>query len=600
MKKKLLITILPIFILVFMLFTTTNNYSYAETTKFTQANGGFSAPSEIIAYDNYLFVCDTGNNRLQIIDQSTLNSYSFGEAGYTNESTTALTHIACDNQYIYLCIGDSYYIKKFDYNGTYISVNNQYYPDGSTSSTAFNKIASLAMDTYGNLYALHMETNMQDSRLLVNKGERFETIAISGLALQEDSRLLMSASSDYIIIVDSTKIQLINARNYTLDKTIAINQTFTDVKIDHLDNLYFLNAGVITKLIAGSYTTSETLSVPGLTSTSLFAFNQVNGEIFFIDNTQNKVFKINMTGIDHLSAFTKPTDYLDTSVLNKEQVKIATLVSGTIAYNYPYTLSSNISLNTGDFVIVLDDNISENSNFYYCLITSKKDYNLSVYIHKNHLNMVDPTITNLENENLLYSPAISSPTANIYKFPTSLKASDSIDSAIVYSSSHLNSGDKITAVRFLKDYKDKNGYSFYEVRFSNGDYGYVNSNAIYQYNAEKQPTKIKANATVLTSDEKAFVNLYTRMGDEYVLIKDFVLLDGTRVRLVHNFNKTAEYTEVKYVEDGVVKTAFVKTKFVQVDGISFEIIIAILLTVLCVLFSLILYVVVRKNKKAMK
>ena len=104
----------------------------------------------------------------------------------------------------------------------------------------------------------------------------------------------------------------------------------------------------------------------------------------------------------------------------------------------------------------------------------------------------------------------------------------------------------------------------------------------------------------MTSDEREFVNLYVKSGDNYVLVTDFVLLDGTRVRLTKNFDKSAEYTEVKYVDNGQVKTAFVKTKFVQVDGISFEIIIAILLAVLCVLFSLILIVVIKKNKKAMR
>ena len=233
------------------------------------------------------------------------------------------------------------------------------------------------------------------------------------------------------------------------------------------------------------------------------------------------------------------------------------------------------------------------------MVTNKKDYNLSVYIHKNHLSMIDQNETNINNSNLLFTQEISSPTANIYRFPTSLKADETTPTAIVYSLGKLNAGEKITAVRYLKDYKDYEGYSFYEVAFDNGTFGYINANAIVSYNSEKNPTKIKANATIITNNEREFVNLYLKSGDSYVLITDFVLLDETRIRLAQNYDKTSEYTEIKYVDNGEIKYAYVQTKYIQVDGISFEIVIAILLAILCVLFSLILIAVVKKNKKSM-
>ncbi len=603
MKKKLFIMILPIFILVAMFIPALQTLAYADTQlQFLEDNGNFTNPSQMIAYDNYLFVCDTGANRVQIIDQNTLKAYNFGKGGIQNESTPNPSLIACDNSYIYLGIGTSTgtcnYVKKFDYQGNYQNIYFDSYKSGQTTLN-FNQINSLAIDTYGNLYALHIASDPSQNSLLKMTGDSFTTISIDGLIIDNDATLLMSASSDYIIIVSQERITLLDSRTYTVDKTFTINQIYSDVKIDHLDNIYFQNNDVITKLLAGTYTATETIDVP-LSNTSLFAFNQVNGKTFFLDNTQNKVINQAIDNVDHLSTFTKPTNHLDTTTLNSEKVQIATLTSGTIAYNYPYTLSSNISLNQGDFVIVLDDNISEQSNFYYCMITNKKDYNLSVYIHKNHLEMIDESITNLEESNLLYSQSISSPTANIYKFPTSLKADENTDTAIVYSLGQLDAGDKITAVRYLKDYRDYKGYSFYEISFNNGTYGYINANSIVNYNTEKEPKAIKANATIQTIDERAFVNLYRKNGNSYELITDFVLLDGTRVRLVENFDKSSEYTEVKYVVNGKVQSAYVKTKFIQVDGISFEIIIAILLAVLCVLFTLILIAIIRKNKKAMR
>lgn len=594
MKKKIFVVLLPIFLLV-LAFLPTSILSYADSDiEFLEDNGGFSSPAEIIAYDNYLFVTDKDNSKVQIIDQKTLKAYNFGKSGMQDQSTTTPTHIVCDNNSIYLCVGNNNYIKKFNYKGEYQNFYCDSFWNG-TQTINFESIASLALDTYGNLYALNISTNNDNSKVLKYTNDKFVAISIDNLELDSTSTILMSASSDYMFICSSTNITVIDSRQYIVVNTYTIAQTFTDIKIDHLDNLYLLNGNTITKLLASNYSSSETIILDK--EYTYFAFNQVNGDSYFIDNQTNKVVKINLDKIDHLSAFTKPRDFLNTEVLNTTKVQIATLTSSTIAYNYPYTLSSNISLNEGDWAIILSTQTTSNSNFYYCLITNKKEYNLAVYIHKNHLSIIDDTITNLGDSNLLFSQAISSPTANIYKFPTSILAEKDATSAIVYKHSSLNAGDKVTAVRNLKDYKDYNGYSFYEIQFEDGSYGYINANALVNYNAEKEPTKIKPNATIQTSDEKDFVNLYTKQGNSYVLVRDYVLLNQTRVRLTSNYDKTAEYTEVKYVDNGVVKTAYVKTKFVQVDGISFEIIIAILLAIACVILTLILIVVIKKNKK---
>lgn len=585
-----------------LVFLPVSTYSYADSIDFILENGGFSNASEMIAYDNYLFVTDEGASKVQIIDQTTLKAYSFGKSGMQDQSTTTPTHIVCDNGSIYLCIGNSNYIKKFNYKGEYQDFYHDNYLDHDETKS-FETIGSIALDTYGNLFALNISSDPNNSRVLkffsnIVDGQEtgtFKAISIDGLTIDNDSTILMSASSDYMFICSSTKITVIDSRSFVVVNTYTINQPHTDVKIDHLDNLYYLNGNTITKLLASDYTSSEAITLDK--SYTHFAFNQVNGKVYFIDNDNNKVVNKELTNIDHLSNFTKPREYLNQEELNTTKVQIATLASGTIAYNYPYTLSSNISLNAGDWAIVLSTHTSNNSNFYYCLITNKKEYNLAVYIHKNHLNIIDDTITNLDDSNLLFNQAISSPQANIYKYPTSMLAEEGASSAIVYSLSSLNAGDKITATRYLKDFRDFSGYSFYEVKFADGSYGYINANSLVSYNTEKEPTKIKANATINTSDEKDFVNLYTKSGDTYVLVRDFVLLNSTRVRLVSNYDKSAEYTEVKYVDHGVVKTAFVKTKFVQVDGISFEIIIAILLAVVCVILTLILVVVMRKNKK---
>ena len=591
MKKKILF-LMSTFIFVLLFFQSPVT-SYASSIEFTEDNGGFSTPSEIIAYDNYLFVCDTDNSRVQIIDQTTLKAFNFGEDGVQDKSTPSPTHIVCDNDEIYLCVGDNKYIKKFDYAGNVQNFYHNSYVSGQ-STIRFTKINSLTLDTYGNLYALNIASNLQDSKILkyISNGQDqgyFEALDIQGLTFTENSTLLMSASSDYMFVCQNTKLTVIDSRTYEVISTHNISQTYTDVKIDHLDNLYFLNGQTLTKLNAPAYSTAQTISLDA--PYTLFAFNQVSGNTYFVDSSSQTVVKKVVENIDHLSAFTKPTAYLDTTTLLSEKVTIATLTTDTIAYNYPYTLSSNISLSTSDFVIVLDKNTTANSNFYYCLITNKKDYNINVYIHKNHLSIIDQSYGAITEGNYL---ALTS--AYIYKYPTTIKATDGASQGIIYEQAELSAGDKLTVTRRLDAFKDKNGYSFYEIYYNNA-YGYVNSNSVASYIADKEPTKIKPNATIQTSDEKDFVNIYVKSGDNYILDKSFVLTNNTRVRLINNFDKTAEYTEIKYVEGDQVKTAFVKTKYIQVDGISFEVVIAILLAVLCVLFTLTLIAVMRKNKK---
>ena len=139
--------------------------------------------------------------------------------------------------------------------------------------------------------------------------------------------------------------------------------------------------------------------------------------------------------------------------------------------------------------------------------------------------------------------------------------------------------------------------SFFEIELENDQVGYVTTASVVTFNTTKDAQAIKPNATIKITSELEFVNLYTKVGDKYKLITTQVLLDGTRVRLVKNYDKQAKYCEIKYIDnEGQVATAYVETKYIVLDGITFEIVIAILLIVVSVVLGLILIVVIKKSK----
>lgn len=585
MKKKILGVFLCLCIMVGLgIGINFKNLAYAQTPTFDKPNGDYGKNIYLTNYDNYVFVADTENNRIQIVDTNTMLAYNFGRGGILAESTTNPTLLACDNQLIYVCMANNDFIKVFDYNGNYKEIFYDSYTE-NTEQKMFNNIISMQLDTYGNLYLLHIDSE-NNTNLLKKINENFEIVQIDGLEFDSTSRLVISPDTQFLFVVNHNKIVKIDALTYEIIDNYDIDLTFDDLRIDYLNNLYFYqkDTNTLVKLLHTDYQTSSSQQIQSLTKSNGFCFDIISGKSFFVDDETNTLKQIEVDLIDSLKDFKKPTEYLQNELLN-HQITIAKIIDETITYNYPYAISSNITLQANDFVIVLDNS----QDFYYCLITNKKSYNLTVYIHKNHLQNIDLEQYSVQNGNFI----ISTPTAKVYKYPSSLNASQDIITPIALDTP-LNSGAKVVVTKYLNIFKDSLGYSFYEISLENDQIAYIASASIITYNTQKDSKTIKANATIKITDERDFVNLYTKDG---TLITTQVLMDGTRVRLVNNYNKNASLTEIKYIDnDGNVKTAFVKTKYIAMDGITFEIVIAIIMVVVCIILGLILFVIIKKSK----
>ncbi len=584
LKKALLFASICLFALVGA-FGISSTRAYAQS-QYTQENSGYGKNVSIISYDNYLLVADTDNNRIRIVEQDSLLNFSFGKKGYLDENTTNPTLLACDNQYIYIVMGNNDFIKVFDYSGNYQSLSYDSYNNDGQSIT-FNQINSIVKDAYGDMYLLHIASDIDQSSLLKLTDQGFATTDIQNIEYKQNSKLLVSTSGQRLIVVDSKKVYTIDTKTMTVSDSYDIDIEFDDVKVDYLDNLYFFNksTNTITKLSSADFSTI-TQTVLDAASNG-FAFNQMTGETFVLDNATDSIVKLDQTFVEDLSDFQKPTDYLDTDNFT-QGAELAILTNTAIAYNYPYTLSSCMTLAKNSYVIVLDDS----QDFWYCMVTTKANYNQTVYINKSHLSKVDMSTFEIAEGNYI----ISTPQAIIYKYPTSLKATSTASNSISLATA-LSSGSSIKATKLITGYSDYQNMSFFEIELEDGKVGYVTTASIMTFNTTKDPQTIKANATIKITSELAFVNLYTKVGDKYQLLTTQVLLDGTRIRLVNNYDKQAQYTEIKYIDNqGQVSTAYVETKFIILDGITFEIVIAILLVVVSVVLGLILIVVIKKSK----
>ena len=83
----------------------------------------FKWPQGIAASTSgHIYVCDTSNHRIQVLNPDLTFSHMFGERGSGPGQVSSPRGIAIDAQdTIYVCDFDAYQIKKFSSNGTYIS-----------------------------------------------------------------------------------------------------------------------------------------------------------------------------------------------------------------------------------------------------------------------------------------------------------------------------------------------------------------------------------------------------------------------------------------------------------------------------------------------
>ena len=167
----------------------------------------------------------------------------------------------------------------------------------------------------------------------------------------------------------------------------------------------------------------------------------------------------------------------------------------------------------------------------------------------------------------------------------------------------ISSGDTITSFRAINSPKDINNKMFYEVKFEDGSYGFIDTTSAYIVEENNEPETtvptLQTNAYVI-NDNKNKIELFNLVGDEFVASGIFIDSE-TRVQIDKDkFDINSTYTEIKVLSNNEIITAYIKTENVRVDGVKIEIIIATILSVVCVVLATILTIYIRKNKSKMR
>ncbi len=593
--KKVLFILFAIFLPIIVIFSGGNLFAYAESlsTISLENDGNYT---NINIYGDNIFVSDALNGKVDVYSLKTNEFIKTFDGADTDDGklvNATLTTVFGDNLYIY-CSSEPNIYKIYVYN---IETNEKLYCHNSFQyanvTKDLNRIVSLTTNSVGDIFAI----GKYDTNYIFLKKSNNETnfsATLAGLSLDENSKILTSYSEEYIFVITTSNIYKIKSTDYSIEKTVNASNYFTKANIDKDDNIYLLDDGqnFITKLSANTdYSAFETISYE-TSSNNIedFYIDVVDGDIFILDNIHRNIYIENkVSDISNVSNFINYDP--ETADTLKSQIEIATVTKDTIAYNYPYTISPHSTVTKNQEVFILN----KDYNFYLCLITNKENYNIFVYINSKNLEIHDISSDTK-------TIKISSQSTPIYKLPSSLKAKlGSVDTLRLDLS--ISSGDTITSFRAINSPKDINNKMFYEVKFEDGSYGFIDTTSAYIVEENNEPETaiptLQTNAYVI-NDNKNKIELFNLVGDEFVASGVFIDSE-TRVQIDKDkFDINSAYTEIKVLSNNEIITAYIKTENVRVDGVKIEIIIATILSVVCVVLATILTVYIRKNKNKMR
>ena len=593
--KKILFILFAIFLPIIAIFSGGNLFAYAESlsTISLENDGNYT---NINIYGDNIFVSDALGGKVDIYSLKTNEFIKTFDGADTDDGklvNATLTTVFGDNLYIY-CSSEPNIYKIYVYN---IETNEKLYCHNSFQyanvTKDLNRIVSLTTNSVGDIFAI----GKYDTNYIFLKKSNNETnfsATLAGLSLDENSKILTSYSEEYIFVITTSNIYKIKSTDYSIEKTINASNYFTKANIDKDDNIYLLDDGqnFITKLSANTdYSTFETISYETSSNNIAdFYIDVVDGDIFILDNIHRNIYIENkVNDISNVSNFINYDP--ETADTLKSQIEIATVTKDTIAYNYPYTISPHSAVTKNQEVFILN----KDYNFYLCLITNKENYNVFVYINSKNLEIHDISSDTK-------TIKISSQSTPIYKLPSSLKAKlGSVDTLRLDLS--ISSGDTITSFRAINSPKDINNKMFYEVKFEDGSYGFIDTTSAYIVEENNEPETtiptLQTNAYVI-NDNKNKIELFNLVGDEFVASGVFVD-NETRVQIDKDkFDINSAYTEIKVLSNNEIITAYIKTENVRVDGVKIEIIIATILSAVCIVLATILTIYIRKNKNKMR
>ena len=524
--------------------------------------GRFNTIDNLHINGNTIYISDTKNDRIQIIDNNKCYSTEEDE----HHQPRAITVDKYGNIYF---IDDSSQLIKYSFSGnTFAKIGNGYSNSGIIADTTITSSGEIYLIDSTNDKLLH----------LTNSGLKSK----ANLPINIDS----NAKIEYIkylnvfALLNNNQIYILDTLGNPIGSSITINNCKA-ITTD-LNSIYALtnNKIVILEIVDEQLILVDNeILHDSLTNLSTITYDISNEKMYGFDINRQAIVYFEYTDTNNPLNF---ENFATLSPLKTKPLAIEIQNNATI-YDMPYLIGNTYSN------IISCIGIEEFDDYFRVLFNHNKTLKCG-FIEKIDCRVIDYDITET------MKMTATNIHVNLYKFPTTLPIENS-NKALINSTINMHNSITLSKVIFpitIDPVIDEIVKQFYIYK-NNDEINFVYTADVIPYTDKVIEYLNTPNGSV-KSVTKESIKVYADTTGENVL---FELNDGDRI-YIESYDKTSEYTKIIYKDSNKQKhEGFILTEFVELDKLdnSKIILIVIIIASVAILATIITtYFVIRKKK----
>jgi len=535
--------------------------------------GRFDQVSNIFIQNNSLFISDTNNDRIQIIDEN----LECSEISDINVDLHPHSVLLDNNKNLYFVQNplnsSTSAIAKYS-----INENNNYILH--TTYTNYNSITlGLISDTtISNNNDIYIIDYSNNKLLLLNEETGLQEKYNFEFTTNAETKIEFLKSLNLIVLLNDNTIYLLNPLNLKTQTDPIIDYleitNCQDITCD-LDSIITLNndnIGLVTISNSIMQISEKSLQNEHFSNLSNISYDINTQRIYAFDEVKNCIVYFDSTLTEDHFTFSQ---IKNNALVDKTNSPFAiNVINNAIIYEKPYSLGSQYT------------------NITNCIgIETYEDYYRVLFEYDNVLTIgfLDKSNTNIVTQDT--SRQIKVITTNlqvpVYKYPTILKYENQ---AIITSYIPINTYIDVNYNSFPITIDGKQFYS-YEI---DGKIGYIfNADIVLADNTNITPLHHN-NATIEAIGEE---EIFIYDEDKTTILYTLTHEDGV---YVESYDKNNEYTKIIYKKaDLNTITGYVKTEYIQMDKLDNNriLLISIIILSIVILIIIITTYIIIKNKK---
>jgi len=533
-----------------------------------------------ITDSNNIYVADTLNNRIQIIDnQNNTIKEIKAFSGFIQPNTQVKPRDIIKDSYRNL-----YFIGNYDNSNNFnliFKFNNSENSLATIIPNDFGAISDITIDTLDTLYFINSTTN---------KLYKQQNTDLKEIEVDQEIKAMLDSNAKIKFLNNKNLLMIYNINTIALLTTsgekviIKDNFNISDLTLDFENNIYILNGNSIkvysikdTDIVIENTHTSNNLSYYANIEINkengdILAFNTNRSALEIIKNISSTNFEnpFNIAKDCYLEEINNPIKINDNSLIYKLPGIIGNSISPTSKVVYPIASITIGNVNYTQVIYNLDNNI----NFGYI---REKDI-LKTYTFETN----KQTIIAINKEVSIYTL----PTINNFE----LEKKETLKLGKITRKSTLTALGTLP-ISFDTALGSTELVEFYVVSYDN-KIGFVNT-ADFTLKNESVINKLKdKNATIKILDDNKYITVY----DED--LNEIGVLHNNDKIVVENFNAKEEYTSIYYYDEDLNEIhGLIKTKYIKLDKVNNTVKLVLYISLAAVVLGVILVIVYIKIKK---